>query len=78
MQKSQVLDLVADSGLPRRQALVQLGVPKSTYYRWLRRKGEGKLEDKKSGSAIPWNKLRPEEEERIVAHARAAAGLENS
>ena len=69
MQKSQVLDLVAVSGLPRRQALVQLGVPKSTYYRWLRRKDEGKLEDKKGGSTIPWNKLRPEEEERIVAQA---------
>jgi putative transposase len=75
MEKSQVLDVVADSGLPRRRALVQLGVPKSTYYRWLRRKDEGRLDDKKGGSAVPWNKLRPEEEASILAQARALPEL---
>jgi len=67
--------LVAESGLPRRRALVQLGMPKSTYYRWLKRQTEGRLQDNKGGSPIPWNKLSPEEEERILTEARASPEL---
>jgi len=70
-EKSEILALVAESGLPRRKALGQLGLPRSTYYRWLRRQVEGRLQDKKGGSPIPWNKLRPEEEEKILSLARA-------
>ena len=73
--KSEILALVANSGLPRRKALAQLGFPKSTYYHWLRKQAEGRLQDKKGGSAIPWNKLRPEEEERILVLARASPEL---
>jgi len=75
IEKSEILDLVADSGLPRRRALAQLGLPRSTYYRWLRRQSEGKLQDKKGGSLLPWNKLRPEEEEKILTRARASPEL---
>ena len=73
--KSEIIALVADSALPRRKALAQLGFPKSTYYHWLRKQAEGRLQDKKGGSAIPWNKLRPEEEERILVLARASPEL---
>ena len=73
--KSEIIALVADSALPRRKALAQLGFPKSTYYHWLRKQAEGRLQDKKGGSAIPWNKLRPEEEERILFLARASPEL---
>ncbi len=73
--KSEILALIADSGLPRRRALAQLGLPKSTYYRWLKRQVEGRLKDKKGGSVIPWNKLRPEEEKQIVTQARVSPGL---
>ena len=73
--KKQVLALVADSGLPRRRALAELGLPISTYYRWLKRQSEGRLEDRKGGSPIPWNKLRPEEGERILEEARASPEL---
>jgi putative transposase len=73
--KRNILVLVAESGLPRRRALDQLGLAKSTYYRWLRRQVEGRLQDKKGGSSIPWNKLRPEEEEKILASARASPEL---
>ncbi|MFC2032572.1 helix-turn-helix domain-containing protein [Chloroflexota bacterium] len=66
IEKSEILSLVACSGLSRRRALVQLGLPKSTYYRWLRRQTGGSLQDRKGGSPVPWNKLRPEEEERIL------------
>ncbi|NIS69058.1 MAG: IS3 family transposase [Proteobacteria bacterium] len=71
-EKREILALVADSGLPRRRALRELGLPKSTYYRWLGKQTEGKLEDKKGGSPIPWNKLKPEEEGKIVFLARAS------
>ena len=63
-EKSEILALVAVSRLPRRRALAQLGFPKSTYYRWLRRQTERGLQDKKGGLPTPWNKLRPEEEKK--------------
>jgi putative transposase len=69
--KSEILSLVAGSGLPRRRALAQLGLPKSTYYRWLKRQVGGRLQDRKGGSPAPWNKLRPEEEEMVLVLARA-------
>jgi putative transposase len=75
IEKGEILVLVADSGLPRRRALIQLGLPKSTYYRWLRRQNEGTLEDRKGGSPLPWNKLRPEEESKILLQARASPEL---
>ncbi len=59
IEKSEILSLVAGSGLPRRRDLAQLGLAKSTYYRWLKRQNEGNLQDRKGGSPIPWNKLRP-------------------
>jgi len=74
-EKGEILALVADSGLPRRRALRELGLPKSTFYRWLRRQDEGRLWDKKSGSPIPWNKLSPEEGEKILSLARASPEL---
>jgi transposase InsO family protein len=75
VEKSKILALIAGSGLPRRRALEHLRMSKSTYYRWLRRQSEGRLQDKKGGSSIPWNKLRPEEEARIVTRARASPEL---
>jgi hypothetical protein len=74
-EKRKILALVADSRLPRRRALMHLGMPKSTYYRWLRRQEEGRLQDKKGGCAIPWNKLKPGEEAKILATARASPEL---
>ncbi|TLN23514.1 DDE-type integrase/transposase/recombinase [bacterium] len=74
-EKREIIALVADSGLPRRRALAQLGLPKSTYYRWLRRQSKGRLEDSKGGSPIPWNRLRVEEQEKILAQARASPDL---
>ena len=75
LEKRKILTLVTNSGLPRRRALAQLGLPRSTYYRWLRRHTEGRLEDRKGGSPVPWNKLSSEETERILAKARASPEL---
>jgi putative transposase len=75
LEKRKILAMVADSGLPRRNALEHLGLPSSTYYRWLKRQGEGRLQDKKGGSPVPWNKLKPGEATRIIARARASPEL---
>jgi transposase InsO family protein len=75
VEKSKILALVADSGLPRRKALKHLGLPRSTYYRWLKRQAKDRLQDKKGGSAIPWNKLRPEEVDKILSRARVSPEL---
>jgi transposase InsO family protein len=48
---------------------------RSTYYRWLQRQTGGRLEDRKGGSSIPWNKISPEEEIRVLAEARASPEL---
>ena len=45
-QKATILDAVVSSTLPKRQALRDLGVPKSTYYRWLNRH---RLDDRPGG-----------------------------
>jgi putative transposase len=73
--KCEILALVADSGLPRRRALAQLALPRSTYYRWLRRQAEGRLQDRKGGSSLPWNRISPEEEALVLAEARASPEL---
>jgi transposase InsO family protein/transposase-like protein len=70
--KSEIVALVTGSELPCRRALAQLGLPRSTYYRWLKRQTEGRLKDRKGGSSIPWNKISPEEETRVLAEARAS------
>ena len=70
--KSKILSLVDGSGLPRQRALRQLRLPSSTFYRWLKRESEGSLQDRKGGSSVPWNKLKPKEEERILTLARAS------
>ena len=75
VDKREILTLVAESGLTCQRALAQLGLAKSTYYHWLKRQAEGTLEDRKGGSPIPWNKLKPEEEEKIMSLARVSPEL---
>ena len=71
-EKREILTLVSESGSPCRHALAQLRLPKSTYYRWLRRQAVGRLEDGRGGSTIPWNRLKPKEEAKILYLARAS------
>ena len=73
--KAEILALVADSGLPCSRALSQLGLARSTYYRWLKRRKEGRLKDRKGGSPIPWNKISPEEEAEVLDEAHALPDL---
>jgi putative transposase len=73
--KAEIIALVNQSGLPCSRALAQLKLPRSTYYRWLKRLSQDRLQDIKGGSPIPWNKIRPEEEKQILAGARDAPEL---
>jgi transposase InsO family protein len=57
------------------RALARLGLPRSTYYRWLARQNEGRLEDKSGGSKVPWNKISHDEEARVLTEARASPEL---
>ena len=71
-EKTMILATVASSTLPRRQVLRELGVPKSTYYRWLRRP---QLDDRPGGGPTPWNRLSPREEQEVLAVARRSPEL---
>ena len=73
-EKTALIALVRASPLSRRQVLAQLELPKSTYYRWLGRQEEG-FQDRPSGPRFPWNSLRPEEEQAVLALARASPEL---
>ena len=70
--KASILANVASSTLPKRQVLRDLGVPKSTYYRWLRRP---RLDDRPGGGPTPWNRLSPREEQAVLAIARRSPEL---
>jgi putative transposase len=75
-EKAALIALVRGSPLPHKQVLTQLGLPRSTYYRWCRRRGVAfSLGDKKPGASVPWNRLRPEEEQAVLALARASPEL---
>jgi transposase InsO family protein len=69
-QKAAVLTRVGSSSNPTRRVLRDLGVPKSTYYRWLRQQRHQGLDDRLGGSIPAWNRLRPQEERVVLAAAR--------
>jgi len=73
--KERILALVAGSPLPQPKLLAQLGISKSTYYRWLKLQAEGRLQDGNGNSHLAWNRLRPEDEQIILARASALPEL---
>ena len=72
VEQATILVSVAASPLPKRQVLKNLGVPKSTYYRWLRRP---RLDDRPGGGPAPWNRLSPPEEQAVLEVARRSPEL---
>lgn len=60
-EKAVILERVEAQPGSRRKLLAELGVSKSTYYRWRSKRKEGQLTDLSSGSK-PWNALTPDEE----------------
>ena len=69
-EKADVLTKVASSPLPKGKVLMKLGIPKSTYYRWLRRQDHQGLEDLPGGGTPPWNRLTIQEERSVLSSAR--------
>ncbi|MDD5093124.1 MAG: IS3 family transposase [Dehalococcoidia bacterium] len=64
MEKVLVLDRVETLTGQKRQALAELGIPRSTYYRW--RHGESFPGKRRR----PWNRITPEEDDKVLALAR--------
>jgi putative transposase len=62
--KAIILAQVEQQPRGKRQALMILGIPKSSYYRW--RRGQHDSGNRRR----PWNRITPEEEGRILAVAR--------
>lgn len=67
-EKAIILAQVEKQSRGKRQALMALGVPKSSYYRWRRGQSSGHRRR-------PWNRITPEEEDRILAVARESPEL---
>ena len=64
-----MLAKVASSPLPKRRVLREMNVPRSTYYRWLRRQHLHGLEDHAGGAKPPWNRLTTPELDCVLATA---------
>ena len=73
--KAEVVTKVSSSPLPKRKVLRELGIPKSTYDRWLRRQGQQGLEDHAGGGKPAWNHLTIREERSVLSSAREMPGL---
>ncbi|MBA7492934.1 IS3 family transposase ISPko4 [subsurface metagenome] len=64
VEKAVILSMVEPMLRCKRQALFELGIARSTYYRW--RQGQPDSGNRKR----PWNRITPDEEDRILAVAR--------
>jgi transposase InsO family protein len=62
-----ILAQVENQSRGKRQALMALGIPKSSYYRW--RQGQS------ANRKRPWNRITPAEEDKIMAVARESPEL---
>ena len=69
-EKAEVLTKVASSPRSRRKVLRELGIPKSTYYRWLRRQDQQGLDDRPGGGNPTWNRLTSQEVHYVLSTAR--------
>ena len=69
-EKAEVVTKVSSSPPPKRKVLRELGISKSTYYRWLRRQDQQGLEDRPGGDQPPWNRLTIQEERSVLLSAR--------
>ncbi len=69
VDKAIILTQVESQSRGKRQALMALGIPKSSYYRW--RQGQPDSGNRKR----PWNRITPDEEDKILAVARESPEL---
>jgi len=69
VDKAIILAQVENKSRGKRQALMALGIPKSSYYRWCQ--GQPDSGNRKRS----WNRITPEEEDKILAVARESPEL---
>ena len=70
VEKAEVLVKVTSSSMPKRKVLRELGVPRSAYYRWLRRSEQRGLENDAGGGRPPWNRMTSREVDHVLSAAR--------
>ncbi len=75
VEKADVLARVETVTRRKRQELAELGIARSTYYRWRRGQRDQVLEVHSRASRRPWNRITPEEEGKILAAARESPEL---
>jgi transposase InsO family protein len=68
-EKDIILAQVEKQSRGKRQALIALGIPKSSYYRW--RRGQPDSGKRRR----PWNRITPAEEDKVLAVARESPEL---
>jgi putative transposase len=71
-EKLDAISLIETSGLPVSKALNKIGLPRTTFYRWrkkFRTMGINGLKDNKPRPRRAWNKLLPQQEDKILATA---------
>jgi len=69
MEKVAVLAQVETIARPKRQALMALGIPKSSYYRWRQERSDS------GNRKRPWNRITPEEADKVLVVARESPEL---
>ena len=68
-EKLEIIRLVEQSYLPVRKTLAQLGIPKTTFYRWYDRYqafGRGGLEDRRPHPGNVWNRIPGDIRDQVV------------
>ncbi len=70
VEKTAVLARVETLAGNKRQALAELGIPKSTYYRWRQGQLGLGMEPRSGDRSRPWNRLTPDEDGKVLAAAR--------
>jgi transposase InsO family protein len=68
-EKSAIIDEVGKSCLSIRESLMLLGIPRSTYYSWLKRR------DSQTQARAPANRLTETEVDRVIEHAHEMPDL---
>jgi len=74
VEKAAIMAMVETLARRKRQALSELGIAKSTYYRWRQGQCHG-LESHSRYKGRPWNRITLKEEDRILAIARESPDL---
>jgi len=75
VEKAAILTMVETMLRRKRQALSELGIARSTYYRWRQGQRYDGLEPHSGDRGRPWNRITPEEEDKILAVARESPEL---